>query len=399
MDREGRTALRTLAGGIITLAIALGISRFAYTPLLPLMQQATYFGDNFAGFLASANYAGYLAGALWAAWSANRDARIERLESNLVLTIGSTLCMGLSADPAIWMGLRFISGFTSAMVFILASGVVLEALTELRRPSWSGWLYSGVGAGIALSAILIPALHSVTGWRGGWVGLGAVSAILASIVWRLIPEHTHNPLAETPKRQSSTPGFSGMLPWLTIAYACEGLGYIVTGTFLVAWLQRSSALAHVGFIAWLMVGLAAIPSCVLWMKAGLRLGLGRTLILAHLVQAVGIIIPLFAPSVWGALAGGVFFGGTFLGIAALTLVLGRTLAPECSDRVIAILTAAFGAGQMLGPAIAGALADHTRSFTLPLSGAAAIVALGALFLIIGLVRTWGAVARPVMTKP
>lgn len=231
MTSEDARAHRILVGGIISLAVALGISRFAYTPLLPLMQQDIYFGDDFAGLLASANYAGYLAGALWAAWSANRHTRIQRLQANLVLTIGSTLCMGLSADPAIWLGLRFISGVTSAMVFILASGVVLEALAELRRPSWSGWLYSGVGAGIALSAILIPALHAVAGWRGGWLGLGAVSAILASAVWRLMPDHTRHPLPDTPKRQSGTPGPSGMLPWLTIAYACEGLGYIVTGTF------------------------------------------------------------------------------------------------------------------------------------------------------------------------
>lgn len=133
------------------------------------------------------------------------------------------------------------------------------------------------------------------------------------------------------------------------------------------------------------------------MKAGFRFGLVGTLILAHLIQALGILLPVLVPSLWGALAGGIFFGGTFLGIAALSLVLGRTLAPERSDRVIAILTAAFGAGQMLGPAIAGALADHTRSFTLPLYGASAIVALGALFLLIGLACTRGATARPLVT--
>lgn len=398
MMSEDRRARNILAGGIIALAVALGISRFAYTPILPLMQQDIHFGDDFAGLLASANYAGYLAGALWAAWTSQREARLQRLRTNLVLTIISTLSMGLSADPAIWLGMRFVSGTTSAMVFILASGVVLEALAELRRSSWSGWLYSGVGAGIALSAILVPAFNAVAGWRGSWLGLGAVSAILALGVWWLLPEKTPHIHPASLKKQPETPVFVGMLPWLTIAYACEGLGYIVTGTFLVAWLQRSSELAHIGFLAWLMVGLAAIPSCILWTKTGLRLGLVKTLILAHLVQAIGILLPVFVPSVWGALGGGIFFGGTFLGIAALSLVLGRTLAPERADRVIAILTAAFGAGQMLGPAIAGALADHTQSFTLPLFGAAAIVALGAVFLSIGLACTQGANARPIKTK-
>lgn len=399
MDSEGRAALRTLAGGIIILAVAIGISRFAYTPLLPLMQRDIGFGDDFAGLLASANYAGYLAGALWAAWTSKRSRRLARLRMHLALTIASTLGMGLTLHPGTWMALRFLSGATSALVFVLASGIVLEALADRRRASWSGWLYSGVGAGIALSAVLVPALGELGGWRYGWLGLGSVSMILALAAWRMVPGEPLNVRANAIKQSSVTPGSTDMLPWLTLAYGFEGLGYIVTGTFLVSWLQRSSDLSYVGFLAWLVVGLAAIPSCVLWMRTGLRLGLTRTLILAHLVQAVGILIPLFAPSVWGALAGGVFFGGTFLGITALTLVLGRTLAPERSDWVISILTAAFSAGQMLGPVIAGTLADHTRSFTLPLSGAAAIVALGALFLIIGLVRTRGAVARPVRTKP
>lgn len=395
MPSEDKKARRILAGGIVALAVALGISRFAYTPLLPLMQQDLSFGDDFAGFLASANYAGYLIGALWAVWTAQRENRLQRLRVNLALTIVSTLAMGLTVNPTIWLGLRFLSGSTGAMVFILISGIVLEALTELRRQAWSGWLYAGVGVGITLSAVLVPLLNHFFGWQGGWLGLGALSVVFALAVWRLIPAETLQARAYTLKPQAGHPGLTGMLPWLTIAYACEGLGYIVTGTFLVAWLERSAELAYIGSLAWLVVGLAAVPSCLLWMKAGLRFGLTGTLVFAHLIQAVGILLPVFAPSVWGAVSAGAFFGGTFLGIAALSLVLGRTIAPERSDRVIATLTAAFGVGQMLGPAIAGILADHTQSFIVPLFCAAGVVVLGALFLVIGLVYTRLATSRHV----
>lgn len=391
MTGEEKKAFRILTGGIIALAIALGISRFAYTPLLPVMQQDVGFGDDFAGLLASANYAGYLIGALWAIWKANRHNRVRRLRFHLILTITATLGMGLTDYFPLWFALRFVSGATSALVFVLASGLVLEALAQLRRPSWSGWLYAGVGSGIALSAALIPAFTHLSGWRGGWLGLAAVSGFLAWGAWRFLtdpclPAGTVN--ATGSQKPQSAP--SALLPWLTFAYFCEGLGYIVTGTFLVSWVHRAQESAQAGVFAWLLVGLAAIPSSVLWMKAGVRFGLVTTLILAHLVQACGIMLPALTPAVWGALAGAVFFGGTFLGITALTLVLGRSLAPERSDRVVAVLTAAFGAGQMLGPTVAGVLSSHTDSVAVPLVGAAAVVTLGALILVFGLACTRGA---------
>ncbi|RKJ48580.1 YbfB/YjiJ family MFS transporter, partial [Butyricicoccus sp. 1XD8-22] len=40
-----------LVGGIFSLMIAMGIGRFAYTPILPLMQNALSFTDALAGFL------------------------------------------------------------------------------------------------------------------------------------------------------------------------------------------------------------------------------------------------------------------------------------------------------------------------------------------------------------
>ena len=49
--------------GLLSLAVAMGIGRFAFTPLLPLMQEeGLALADG--GRLASSNYAGYLHGAL-----------------------------------------------------------------------------------------------------------------------------------------------------------------------------------------------------------------------------------------------------------------------------------------------------------------------------------------------
>jgi predicted MFS family arabinose efflux permease len=373
---------KVLVGGIVALAIVMGVGRFAYTPLLPLMQRDLPLPDDMAGYLASANYAGYLLGALWAALAPAKFGRTGTLKANLLVNLASTAGMGITSDFGLWIFLRFVSGVSSAVVFVLASGIVLQALVRNGRAGWSGFLYAGVGIGIALTALAVPVFDPPFGWRGGWMGLAILSTLLAWMPWKWLedaPQGTASPKAESP----SGP-FRGYLPWLTAAYFCEGLGYIITGTFLVALLHRMPGLEGTGTLAWLLVGLAAIPSCVLWMRIGMWIGPVWGLITAHLVQAVGIVLPIVWPGLPGALGGAILFGGTFMGITTLTLFLGRSIAPAQANRAIGLLTAAFGTGQILGPSIAGILAVSTRSFSIPLIVGSLTVTAGALCLLIGL---------------
>jgi MFS family permease len=95
------------------------------------------------------------------------------------------------------------------------------------------------------------------------------------------------------------------------------------------------------------------------------------------------VLPVLVPGLVAAYVGAVLFGGTFMGIVALTMGLGQQLAPQHSARVLGLLTAAYGTGQIIGPLLAGLMAAHTDSFTLPLVGAAAIVAAGGVLLVVG----------------
>ncbi len=383
MSCPPRQTIRILAAGVLALVIAMGISRFAYTPLLPVMQADLQLSDDLAGYLASANYAGYLLGALWLTLRPLESSAPHLLRLHLLINLAATFAMGLTAAFPAWIGLRFVAGLSSGFIFVLASGLVLQHLAIHQRQGWSGWLYSAIGLGIVITALTVPPLGALFGWRGGWIGLGILCVLLAYPPYHwLVSQHRNDAIPPAPERGEGR--WHGILPWLTAAYFCEGLGYIVTGTFLVTLLQRMPGLEHSSTLAWLIVGLAAAPSGILWMKLGLKSSPARCLIAAHLTQAVGIVLPVYWPTTTGTLLGAILYGGTFMGIVTLSMHFGRQLSPHAPHRTIGMLTAAFGAGQIIGPALAGVLAAQTRSFEPALLMASGVVTLGAILLAFGL---------------
>ncbi|MDQ0858651.1 YbfB/YjiJ family MFS transporter [Bacillus sp. V2I10] len=174
--------------GNIFLIIAMGIGRFAYTPILPLMQKDLSLSNTATGYIASSNYAGYLLGAILAGAIPFKKYRTILLRISLIISILTTALMDLTYSNLLWNVLRFLSGVASAFVLVLASGIVLDKLSTIRKSSWSGLFYGGVGLGIFLSSLMIPSLNHLFRWEGTWIGLAVVSGILAIFVWIWLDE-------------------------------------------------------------------------------------------------------------------------------------------------------------------------------------------------------------------
>ena len=102
----------------------------------------------------------------------------------------------------------------------------------------------------------------------------------------------------------------------------------------------------------------------------------RTFSIACVVEAIGVAASVLWPSVTGALLAAALLGGTFMGLTALGLSGARRLAPANPRPVLAVMTASFGFGQIVGPALAGLLWEHTGSFAVPslLAAAALLIA-------------------------
>lgn len=376
----------TLVGGIAALAISQGIGRFAYTPLLPFMQRALQFGPDVAGYLAAANYAGYLIGALAAAAVPPRWPRTAVLRANLVVCIATVVAMGLTTSLWAWAALRLIAGITSAFVLVLASDFVFVMLSRVGRTSLKVLLFGGVGAGTALSGIMVAATVPHWGWSGGWAAIGMAAVVLAPLCWHGLRAPSQPATTDhkaTDARTAPAAGLGFPVTVLLAAYFCEGLGYIVSGTFLVAIVAAMPAVAAYAPQTWIAVGLAGVVAAPLWAALAGRVGLTRTLILAHVVQAIGIVLPAVSETLPAVLIAALAFGGTFTSISGLSLAFGGQLMPHRSAWLIGVLTAVFGIGQVAGPVIAGELAARTGNFALSLVLAAAAVALGAILLIIG----------------
>lgn len=373
---QPRAALQVLLGGILGMVVAMGIGRFVYTPILPLMQRDLGITNTMAGWLAGLNYFGYFAGALFCTVKPQL-LRLQTLAGGaLLLSLATTLGMGLTVAPFWWGVMRLSGGAASAILFIVISAEVGESLLRRGQGHWFGALYGGIGLGIVISGLIVPQLDRFGGWSVAWTGSGLLAMLLAALGVLLGRERSFTPVGSAPVgRCDSGVATIGLL---ASAYFFEGLGYIVTATFIVAIIAGTPELASFAPYSWVAVGVAAIPSTIFWPWLARRIGSRKALLSAYLLQAAGILVSIRAGTVIAVLFAAVSFGGTFLGIVAMTLAEGRQRMVQEGRRATALLTASFSIGQMLGPVIAGILADWHHGFTVPLLFAAVSVMLGAL---------------------
>jgi predicted MFS family arabinose efflux permease len=370
---------------MIGMAVAMGIGRFVYTPILPGMMDELHLSAADAGLIASANYLGYLLGALLAAggWAEGRERAL--MLSALCASALLAGAMGLTESLGLFLAIRFLAGLASAFVMVFLASIVFSHLAGAKRSDLQAVYFAGVGIGIALSsALMLLLLTAGPDWRAGWFSAAALSVAGFLGVAFLIDRGVlvAGPARPEPKLPKSLP-----LAKIIIAYGLFGLGYVVTATFLVAIVRQGEGGRQFEAIVWLVAGLSALPSVWLWNRIAARIGLAAAYLLACLVEAVGVTASVAAGGYAGPIIAGVLLGGTFVALTALGLQLGRQLAPLATRRAFALMTASFGVGQIVGPLIAGVAAEASGSFFLPSVGAAAAL------LVSGIVA-WSAGSSP-----
>jgi predicted MFS family arabinose efflux permease len=382
-DRNEPSALAVALAGTLLLTAAMGIGRFAYTPLLPPLREALGWSLAAAGDVASANFLGYLLGALLAAPLAQRGSRARWLLAGMLGSALTTTLGGVVDGLGAWLLVRLLSGVASAFCLVLGTATVVEALVDRKRPGLVALHFAGVGLGIMLSVAVIELLRVAAGSvHAMWAGLGLVSALALiwswSVLRRLRPHATGSGAA--PPASPHPPLARAALARLIVAYGLFGFGYVVTATFIVAMARDLAHAALLEPLTWVVVGLLAAPSVALWQHLARRSGIFTALRVAFAVEACGVLLAGYGEGAFALLVGGGLLGGTFMGITALGLSAARDIAGRHPGRVLGWMTAAFGLGQLLGPAVAGRLAESTGGFGAP-SLLAAVLLVGGLLLL------------------
>ncbi|EGQ0328069.1 YbfB/YjiJ family MFS transporter [Staphylococcus pseudintermedius] len=372
---------RQLALGMIALFIVIALGRFAYTPILPFMQLDTGLDNKSVGLLATFNYLGYLIGAMLPIFYIMKN-KVFDLKCYLLLNVATMLLFGVTDHFVIWSLLRLLNGISSGAVFVLASNIVLEALHLARREGIAGLLYSAVGLGLFSSSLFIFLYTDVTHWRETWIWLGSVAFILTLIIIICLRE---NPTLPEPASHKAH-GPENVIRYskkfyipFAIAYFCEGAGYIITGTFLVAIVKTMPTLSEYAALSWMFVGLGAIPATVLWSMIGQRIGICLSVILAFLLQIVAVLMPIFTVNAFAIALSSMIFGATFLGLTTLFMSKSHQITFETKgNNLVAVMTLIYSVGQMIAPYISGILIERTHSYNDALIFAAAILVVGIL---------------------
>jgi len=346
-----------VAIGAIALAVAMGIGRFAFTPLLPLMLRDGVIQAGSAAEWAAANYVGYLVGAITAARFANEPGRGLRLALvGVTLTTLPVAAMLHVALPPLALFLRAAAGVFSAWTLVCATGWCLTELALRSAARLGAWVYTGVGLGIAGVGALA--------WLGGtqpawvlWLQTGLLAAFGSAWVWLRLPDRTGGVARKDPSA-TDAPQDVDIGHWgLVACYGIFGFGYIIQATFLPAMARDQVSSPLVFGLAWPLFGLAAAASvagAARWLPKRSRLDVWAG---AQGLMALGTALPLFSRSLGSLAMSAILIGGTFMVTTMAGLQLARERQPRNPTPLVARMTMAFALGQIAGPLLVRALGD------------------------------------------
>jgi len=381
--------------GAVSLAVAMGIGRFAFTPLLPMMLHDGVIDLHAASWLASANYLGYLAGALlctFQPWIWRRVPSLPAvngvwlLRAGLVATGVLTLGMALPL-PGLWPLWRFTAGVASAVVFVYTSGWCLAQLARRNAAALGGAMFTGPGAGIFVSGI---AASGMVQWQWSaataWAIFGVLAFVLTAAVWRIFLADAAGPQPApgAAAAANAAPDIAhgrAEIGCLTLAYGIAGFGYIVTATFLPVIAREALPGSPWLDMFWPIFGLGVIAGALLSTRLKVSGDLRLLLAGSYFVQATGIFIGVWRPSLAGFALGSLLLGLPFTAITFFAMQEVRRLRPLLAPSFMGLLTAMYGIGQIVGPPLVALLLKRSTSagagFTLSLEIAASALLVGA----------------------
>ncbi|MGH7118652.1 MAG: YbfB/YjiJ family MFS transporter [Acetobacteraceae bacterium] len=340
---------RMALSGLCASLVGVGLARFAYTPLLPEMIGAHWFRPAAADYLAAANLTGYLAGAVLAAPLSERVRAVVLLRAMLLVAAASFFACASPLTFSWFFLWRLLSGVAGGIIMVLAAPTILAHVDAARRGLVAGAIIVGVGAGIVISAVLVPGLLA-WGLAQTWRALGAAALLLSIVAWNGWPAEGG---ARARHARGRSPGAVGSraLVALYCEYGLNAVGFVAHMVFLVDFVARGlgKGLA-VGSGYWLLFGLSAAVGPVVTGYVADRIGFRLALRIAFVVAVGAVGVLAVNASAIALVVSSVLVGILSPGIVPLVIGRVHELVPDDAGRKAAwgLCTTAFAVGLAAG---------------------------------------------------
>jgi predicted MFS family arabinose efflux permease len=312
---------RATLSATFAILVGIGLSRFGYTPLVPALITQGWFTPSATGYLGAANLMGYLIGALVTRRIATLLPTVPVLRGTMALAAACFFACAFPLSFEWYFAWRFVSGFSGAVLMVLAAPAVMPHIPPSRRGLAGGAIFTGVGLGIIISGTIVPFLLRL-GLAATWHGLGILALFLVAGAWGGWPRASET-LTPAPTQKPAR-GAGTRLPIIAlyIEYALNAVGLVPAMVFLVDFVARGLGKGiDIGASYWVLFGLGAAGGPMLLGRLADTIGFGLAVRLALLVQAAVTGLLALTTNLYVVALASVILGACGPGVT--TLVLGR----------------------------------------------------------------------------
>lgn len=377
--------------GVLGLLACLGLGRFSLGMMLPAMGEALELSYAQMGLISTINFCGYLGAVLLCGRLSRLLGARQLIFFALVLVGLSMFLVGCTTGYVAIVVLYCLTGIGSALANVPIMALVSTWFEPGRRGRAAGLCVMGNGLGILLSGRVVPELNALgNSWSLSWQVLGAVVLCIAFVCLLLI---RNAPAADT--RAPSAVGRKGIplgtanqqrvfnrrILHCAAIYFLFGFSYVIYITFMVTSLVQERGMSETAAgELWSWVGLLSLGSGPLLGYFSDRYGRKRALMSVFAIQAASyMLVAMELPMTSVYLSIFCFAVVAWSVPSIMAALVGDCAGSQGAAAAFGFVTFAFGVGQIAGPALAGLLAESTKSFSVSFFMAASLALVAVVF--------------------
>lgn len=355
--------LRYSIGAHAGLLLGMGLGRFSYTPIIPMLIQSNYLTPAETGYIGAINLSGYIFGALLLPELRNWSSEPKLIRACFIVGL---IALFASIPPLgfFWLAFwRFCLGVLVAIIMILCIAYVTAVAPRNRLALATSISFTGVGAGILISSSILPHLLKF-GLEWAWAGsafIGLVATIVGLWCWRGAPNLEASISLNNDRQQK----LSNSGRKLVLVQTLFSIGLIPHSIYWVDYLVRDlENPIEFGSMQWVFVGLGGLIGTFLWGKLADRIGLNISSVLVFITLVLSAITPIILTSMMALTLSSLLFGSQ-PGSAAI--IAGRAQFATGKHAMLKLwryMVLAVGFSQMLGGFFLVTLFNLTGNYTL-----------------------------------